>query len=246
MKNTFLTFNLLIFFLMMLSGCSSLPKGSKPVYILPLGDSITQGGKTDRNEFTYRYPLYCMLKDANINFKFVGSLTNGLQEGSKWPKYKGKEIDLHHEGHYGWKTQAINEKLDEWILKWEASPDIALIHLGTNDRAAEDYNKAITEPLKSIIEKLRKLNPDVVVLIGHLNFNDDNNSKKIRKLVEKMAEKVSTSNSPVITVHHYKGWIENPKMENADTFDWAHPNPNGQKKMAENWVDAMKPYLKKL
>jgi len=230
---------------MMLSGCSSSQKKSSLVCILPLGDSITQGGKTDRDEFTYRYHLYCMLKDANIDFKFIGSLTTGLQEGSTWPEYKGKEIDLHHEGHYGWKTAAVNEKLDDWIPKWNASPDIALIHLGTNDRAAEDFIESIIKPLKSIIEKLRKLNPEVVVLIGHLNFNDDNNATKIRKLVEKMAEKVSTFESPVITVHHYKDWIENPEMENADTFDWAHPNLNGQKKMAEKWFEAMQPYLKK-
>ena len=229
----------------MLSACSSPQKKSSPICILPLGDSITQGGKTDRDEFTYRYPLYCMLKDANINFKFVGSLTNGLQEGSKWPKYKGKEIDLHHEGHYGWKTQAVNENLDEWILKWSASPNIALIHLGTNDRASEDFVEFIIKPLKSIIGKLRKLNPEVLVLIGHLNFNGDSNSKKIRELVEKMAGKVSTFESPVITVHHYKDWIEDPEKENSDTFDWAHPNPNGQKKMAKKWYESMKPYLKK-
>ena len=244
-KNKPLPFNLLIIFLMMLPACSSPPKNSSPVCILPLGDSITQGGKIDRDEFTYRYPLYCMLKEANVDFKFIGSLTTGLEEESEWPKYKGKEIDLHHEGHYGWQTAAANEKLDEWIPKWESAPDIALIHLGSNDRASEDYNKAIVEPLKEIICKLRKLNTEVVVLVGHLNFNDDTNSTKIRQLVEKMAEEISTTNSPVITVHHYKGWIDNPDKENSDTFDWAHPNPNGQKKMAEKWYETMKPYLKK-
>ncbi len=68
---------------------------------------------------------------------------------------------------------------------------------------------------------------------------------KIRPLVEKMAEEISTTNSPVITVRHYKGWIENPDKENTDTFDWSHPNPNGQKKMAKKWYESMKPYLKK-
>ena len=50
-------------------------------------------------------------------------------------------------------------------------------------------------------------------------------------------------NSPVITVHHYKDWIENSEKENADTFDWAHPNPNGQKKMAVKWFEAIKLYF---
>jgi hypothetical protein len=229
----------------MISNCSTTKtKKSRKISILPLGDSITQGGKTDRDEFTYRYPLYCMLKDANIDFKFIGSLTNGLQEGAAWPKYKGEEIDLHHEGHYGWKTAAVDEKIDEWMLEWSDSPDIALIHLGTNDRKADDFNKSTILPLESIINKLRNLNPNVVVLIGHLNFNDDVNATRLRPLVEKSAEGMTTIESPVITVHHYKGWIENPDKENSDTFDWAHPNPNGQKKMAKNWYEAMQPYLK--
>ena len=57
---------------------------------------------------------------------------------------------------------------------------------------------------------------------------------------------VITTKSPVITVHHYKGRIENPDKKNSDTFDWAHPNPRGQKKMAVKWYESMKPYLKKI
>jgi hypothetical protein len=36
---------------------------------------------------------------------------------------------------------------------------------------------------------------------------------------------------------------ENPKDANPDTFAWAHPNLQAQRKMAQAWFDAMKPYL---
>lgn len=236
---------------------------ARTIHILPIGDSITQGGKTDREEYTYRWPLFCMLTDAGVGFGFVGSLTQGLQPGAKWPaEYKGKPFDPHHEGHYGWKTAKVWEKLPEWSQKWSAAPDIVLIHLGTNDQGKvptkenpwtaeqeqqeqERIQKQIVEPLESVIAFLREKNPNVAVLVGHLNFNDGS-ALKIRPLVEAMAKRLNSEQSPVITVHHYQGWKENPAVADSDTFDWAHPNPSGQQKMAQKWFEAMQPVLQTL
>ncbi len=213
--------------------------GLKPIHILPLGDSITQGGRADRDEFTYRLPLFNLLKAAKVEFDFVGSLTTGLQPGAKWPD----GFDLHHEGHYGWKTKAVAEKLEGWMKSYSASPDIVLVHLGSNDQSG-DPEKDVVAPLTDIVRILRRSNPKVVVLIGHLNFNGGA-ALKIRPAVEAMAAKLTTTTSPVKTVHHYLGWIEKPDAPGADTFDWAHPNPQGQAKMAKAWFEAMKPYLPK-
>ena len=211
---------------------------ARSIHILPLGDSITQGGVTNRPEYTYRYPLYGILKAAGYEFDFVGSLNAGLQSEAKWPT----PFDLNHEGHYGWQTGAVRDKLPEWMAKWQAAPDIALIHLGTNDKSARDYLAAVGEPLKEIIILLRRQNPHVVVLIAHLNFKDSA-ALKIRLLVEQIAQETTTEQSPVVTVPMYEGWVANPKWADTDTFDWAHPNPQGQKKMAKKWFAAMKPYL---
>lgn len=224
-------------------GCAALTLGTamaatQPVYILPLGDSITQGGKTDRPEYTYRYPLYGMLKVAGYDFDFIGSLNKGLQTEAKWPE----PFDPDHEGHYGWKTAAVCDRLPEWMPKWSAAPDIALIHLGTNDQKAKDYATAIVQPLREIVTLLRQKNPRVVVLVAHLNLHGGP-ALQIRPLVEQMAKEISTAQSPVVTVPMYEGWVEDPKQPGADTFDWVHPNPQGQKKMAEKWLAAMRPYL---
>lgn len=221
------------------------PLSAEALRILPLGDSITQGGKTGRDEFTYRWPLFQMLVDAGVEFDFIGSLKAGLQPDAKWPEaHKGRPFDPDHEGHYGWKTGKVLEKLPEWMPAWAGAPDIVLIHLGTNDQKAGDHAAAIVEPLKGIIAQLRKANPRVVVLVGHLNFNGGA-ALEIRPLVEAMVKELDTPESPVAAVHHYKGWIEDPKKPGTDTFDWAHPNPQGQEKMARAWFEAMRPYLKK-
>jgi hypothetical protein len=59
-----------------------------------------------------------------------------------------------------------------------------------------------------------------------------------------MATALNTKASLVVAVDHYKGWVEDPSQPETDTFDWAHPNPRSQEKMAWNGFNAMRPYLK--
>ena len=213
----------------------------RTIYIVPIGDSITQGGRLD-DEYSWRYPLFGMLTDANVPFDFVGAYKQGLKGNFRWPDYKGKPFDTDHQGTYGIKTAKMRDRIVTERKKWAHAPDIALIHLGTNDQKAEDHDEAIVKPLRDIIRMLREENPKVIIFVGHLNF-PAGAAVKIRPMVEKMAQEESTPTSPVITVHHYKGFNADPKHKDTDTYDWAHPNPKGQKKMAAKWVEAMTPYV---
>jgi hypothetical protein len=127
-------------------------------------------------------------------------------------------------------------------LRGAAAPDIALIHLGTNDRESKDFNADVAQPLKDMVTFLRTKNPRVAVLIGHLNFNDEQ-AVTIRNLVDAAAKEISTKESPVMTVATYEGWNPDPAQAETDTFDWAHPNERGQAKLADKWFAAMKPLL---
>jgi acyl-CoA thioesterase I len=218
---------------------------TRTIRILPLGDSITQGGRSDRAEYTYRYPLFYMLKDAGYPIDFIGSLRTGLQSDAVWPDRNGVPFDLDHEGHYGWTTAQVRDKLPGWITTYPAPPDIALIHLGSNDEGAWNYDNAIAHPLKDIIGLLRQSNPRVVVLAGHLIANG-RKARAIRPIVEQMAKEITTPASPVETVHHHDNWRDRPDDPATDTFDWAHPNPKGQQKMADKWFASMKPHLDRL
>ena len=238
---------------------------AEAIRILPLGDSITQGGRNDREEYTYRFPLFRMLTEAGYDVDFVGSLKGGLHGDAKWPALAGKPFDPDHEGHYGWKTAAVRDKLAGWLKAYPAAPDIVLIHLGTNDQGAANAatTKSADDPSqnhhrrKAAARALRCRHHSAVHRHGrHAPREEPQRGRPGRppELQRRRRHphpqagrgdgaKAQHRGSPVITVHHYKGWLENPGVPNTDTFDWAHPNPKGQEKMAANWLEAMKPYL---
>jgi len=216
-----------------------------PIRILPLGDSVTQGGLVGRPEYTYRYPLYYMLKERGYDIDFVGSTNKGLQEGAVWPDRNGIPFDLDHEGHYGWKTAEVRDHLEQWMTTYPAPPDIVLLQLGSNDIDAPDFEAAAIAPLKDIIAMVRTKNPHAAFLVGHM-METGRVYRARRSLFEKLARDANRPDSPVTTVLHYKDWHERPDLPYSDTFDWAHPNPRGQQKMADKYLAAMVPLLDRL
>ena len=240
---------LLLAFLFCSSLCPALADVSSnaaPYRVLCVGDSITQGGRTGREEYTYRLPLQRLLHDAGIKYDFVGSRTIGLDSSFTWPDVaEGVMFDPDHEGYYGAKTKdALAKVMAAWNDKTPA-PDAVLIQLGTNDQGNTPHEETVQKPLREFIAFLRTKNPKVVVLLAHLNFNDSKGANSIRPLVEALATETNTKESPVATVHHYKGWFEMPDKPQSDTFDWAHPKPQGQMKMAKAWFEAMRSTLEK-
>jgi len=219
--------------------------GTQTIYVLPIGDSVTQGGRNDRPEYTYRYPLYFMLRKAGYNVDFIGSQRAGVHADALWPDKDGISFDPDHEGYYGGTTAFVRDRLREHLPSYPVAPDIALIMLGGNDLASHNYANSIVAPLKDMIALLRTSNPQVVVLVGHLpeHFR---RSRATRPFIEGMAKELDTLDSPVRTVHLYKGWWERPSLPWTHTFDWEHPNPRGQQKMAAMWFAAMVPYLERM
>lgn len=240
---------LLLAFLFCSSLCTALADASSnaaPFRILCVGGSITQGGRTDREEYTYRLPLQRLLNEAGVRYDFVGSRKAGLNPDAVWPAVaEGVAFDPDHEGYYGAKTKdALAKVMAAWNDKTQI-PDAVLIQLGTNDQGNTPHEETVQKPLREFITFLRTKNPKVVVLLAHLNFNDSKGANAIRPLVEALATETNTKESPVVTVHHYKGWFEMPDKPQSDTFDWAHPNPQGQMKMAKTWFNALTPFLPK-
>jgi acyl-CoA thioesterase I len=214
------------------------------IKILCIGDSITQGGKNSQKEYTYRLPLQKLLYENGISFDFIGSRKAGLHEDAIWPDItEGMPFDPDHEGYYGNKTAIVCEKVIQAYSEIGEIPDMVLVHLGTNDQKQGDFENNVALPLRGLIDFLRDKNPEVIIFLGHLNFNKGEPALQIRKFVESIAREKHTEVSPVITVHHYAGWREDPGDLYTDTFDWAHPNLKGQEKMAFKWLEAMLPFL---
>jgi len=217
------------------------PGQINPLRILCIGDSITQGGLSDREEYTYRLPLQTQLRQSGVEFDFIGTRREGLHPDAVWPEAAGHPFDPDHEGYYGWRTADVVEKIRQHLSDLPP-PDVALVHLGTNDQKHGDFENRAGTPLRELVALLRERNPEIIVLLGHLNF-DEGAALKIRESVEAVAAETDRPGSPVRTVHHYRGWVADPTKPWTDTFDWAHPNPRGQSKMAEAWWHALRPLL---
>jgi len=225
-----------------------LPSAADPVKIVCIGDSITQGrkgGGAAAPTQSYRYPLWKKLVDLGANVDFVGSLNGGFDGDPEWPDYKGKRFDREHEGHWGWTSRAVREKLPEWIKGY--TPDVALILLGTND-ANPKLNLTLDDTAKEIeqiIDILRAKSPKVTVLLAG-PFHEWKPFPDLRSWYESLAKSKSTASSPIVAVDLSKGWVSKPDAPGTHTVDWVHPNADGDSRLADAWAEALQPQLKRL
>lgn len=205
------------------------------VRIMPLGNSITQGST---GHDSYRRTLWYMLRDHNYKYvDFVGSLTTNYSGPPSNP-----DFDLDHEGHWGWRADEVingrsgRDKLSTWLQGY--TPDIVLMHLGTNDVWQGQTITSTVDELKQIIDTVRDDNPYVTVLIAQLiPIADATLNSRINALNDEIpgiAAEKDRPDSRVLVVDQNSGF-------NAftDTYDGVHPNFNGEQKMAQKWFDAL-------
>jgi lysophospholipase L1-like esterase len=237
MKNFLYQFKLSI--RLIIAACAliqiSYDSNAQALKILPLGNSITQ---SNNENLSYRYPLWTKLVDDGVNFDFVGSMTSNYNGNPTWPLYGGQSFDQDHEGHWGWRVDQINLNLPGWMTSY--TPDIVLIHLGTNDMAQNNSVTSTVNELKDLIGLLRADNPNVRILLATLIPVDDllwSWSYRVPLLnaqIPSIADDLSTPESPVIIIDQYTGF--DPVT---DTFDGVHPNELGEEKMAQKWKDGI-------
>ncbi|MBN2526922.1 MAG: cellulose-binding protein [Deltaproteobacteria bacterium] len=195
---------------------------------MPLGDSITQSNNTHKS---YRYPLFEKLTAAGREFDFIGSLKENFG-GS--PSYPNPAFDQDHEGHWGWRVDQILNDLPGWLNSY--TPDVALIHLGTNDAFQSQPTQGTMDELKKVIGLLRGDNERVVILLARLipSTQSQQSLNDINGQIGGLAEELNTDISPVIVVNQNEGF-----NANGDTFDGIHPNEGGEEKMADKWFSAL-------
>lgn len=203
---------------------------NRPIRIVCIGDSITQGGLSGRPEYTFRLPLYKLLVTKKYSVDFIGARKNGISKDFVWPI----DFDTDHEGFYGQNSEFIREaiKID---LKKINPPDIAIINIGTNDKDS-NTQLSIIEPMRGIINELRLKNPRVKILIVQIPgvFKYLNTHFWIWWI----SYSLSTQQSLIHTVNLFLDWDAK-----ADTFDGVHPNLIGQDKIAKLIFSELEPLL---
>lgn len=215
--------------------------------ILPLGDSITQGGQT---YVSYRYPLWFELAASGFDVDFVG-LQNTLNNNSTpdntlYPLYFS-QFDRDHAGYWGWRTDEIAGIIDS--IATNTLPDVVLLHLGTNDigqMGAAGVSNADTY-LRDIIASLRTAQSDVVVLLAQVidigvGSGYGANADQVAPLnatIVQVAADLHTTMSPVVVVDQNSGFDLATMMQ----ADQLHPNEVGESQMAAVWLAALTPWL---
>jgi lysophospholipase L1-like esterase len=211
----------------------------RPLRILPLGDSITEGYDVPGG---YRIRL-CAQLDAWSDRQgippvdWVGSLQHGP------PDLRDRD----HEGHSGWRIDQLQAEIVNWLTT--ARPDGVLLLIGTNDLVqAYDLDRA-PERLNQLMTTIQTQQPGVWLWVATvppmdatiLGLGDpvrlqeavDRYNQAVRQMVSDRAER----GEAIILVELAQA------VDLADLPDGVHPNRIGYDKIADAWFSALMLHL---
>ncbi|MBD3343555.1 MAG: DUF5107 domain-containing protein, partial [Chitinivibrionales bacterium] len=205
--------------------------------IMPIGNSITEGNGGDP---TYRYFLWQDLVTNGYNVNLVGT-NYGTKDGPS-----SYDFDQDHQGTWGIKSDEALQLIGDQA--GATTPDMVLIHLGTNDighdndiagMTAEQCAHNTSLELMDIIDALRSVNPEVVVFLAQIiPAYFDSWVVVLNDSIAKYGAEKSTAQSPVVVVDQHSALTY---MD--DYADGLHPNQSGQEKMGHTWFAAIQEYF---
>jgi lysophospholipase L1-like esterase len=119
-----------------------------------------------------------------------------------------------------------------------ASPDVVLIHLGTNDIFRRDAPADVAQELGGLIDTIRAAKPDVRILLSKLipseYFPADFTALNVSIDGVVSGRNNSSSYPRVIVVDQASGY-----QQEVDNYDGVHPAPTGEMKIATKWSEAI-------
>ncbi|ONK14099.1 SGNH/GDSL hydrolase family protein [Streptomyces sp. MP131-18] len=202
-------------------------QSAEPVRIMPLGDSITG------SPGCWRALLWQDLTAAgHTGIDFVGTQA---------PQGCGFAYDGEHEGHGGIlaTNMADQNQLPGWLA--QTSPDVVLMHLGTNDVWSNRSTDAILAAYTTLVGQMRAENPQVTVLAAQILPMAPSSCGAcgqrvidLNAAIPGWAAELSTARSPVVVVDQWTGF-----STATDTGDGVHPNDAGTRKIADRWFPAL-------
>ncbi len=215
------------------------------INILPLGDSITQGGKSLGNIVyaSYRYPLYHKLKAAGYDVNFVGSLSNLngnlTPSAANYPNYAGT-FDRDHQAYWGKTTLYLNQNLNAALVSLPVAdkPELVVLNIGTNDANNIPTSTYVTQ-LTSVIDKLRTANPAVKIVLSNIMvfINHEASCIEFNTAIAALASSLNTVESPVVLADI------NTALPAAARYDGIHPNFVGEEWLATVYFNAIQSLL---
>ena len=228
-----------VFSWLALIACNRAIAVEPPVRIMPLGDSITFGESYYSSDVTggYRRPLLSTLTSVSFGFNvdFVGTRTDGST--ITFP-------DMNHEGWPGYRVDQIDAEVGNWLNQVE-SPDVILLHIGTNDFLQTSRNETpsgVLAELDSLINKLTTKKPYAKIIVSTLipcTYFPNGVDVEAKQVIY-------NSGIPGLVAQHAAlgHQVSMVDMHSAlnntsDLSDGVHPSPTGYDKMATAWRTAI-------
>ncbi|BCX46708.1 immunoglobulin I-set domain-containing protein [Haloferula helveola] len=201
------------------------------IRIMPMGDSITNGSSFDSPDGTggYRGPLYDLLTTAGYDIDYVGSLTVNSE----------LLVEKEHEGHGGWRIDQLDANAPTWFST--ISPDIILLHIGTNDFGQNFDTPNAINRLDDLITKMAGLRPDAHIIVTNLMERGEPQNTDIQSQFNPFVQDVVNDQ---IAAGNLVSFLDmRSEVPLSDMPDNLHPDQNGYDKMAAAWFDAVDAYL---
>jgi lysophospholipase L1-like esterase len=203
-------------------------QAATPVKVMTLGDSITAAPGC------WRAIMWNRLQDAGYtNVDMVGT-----QSGDGC----GIPYDSNHEGHSGFTAVGIADQnqLPPWLAA--TTPDIVLMHLGTNDVWNGTITTAtILTAYSKLVDQMRASKPTMKILVAQILPMNPTGCTTCAQRVQELnaaipgwASGKTTTASPITVVDQWTGF-----STATDTFDGVHPVDSGFQKMSNKWYPAL-------
>lgn len=230
-----------------------------PLRVMCVGDSIT-AGYTDNPkwthpfEFGYRGELYKLLKEAGIDFQYVGESPQPFDKKSGDPTHGGAtkpEFDLRdlgqdkHRGYAGWNIPSIQQQIGKWI---EADkPDFILLMIGINGIGPKSQGQ-----LSNLVETIYTNARDVTLVVAQITpkatFNQDllDFNTYIR---ETLVPEWKRRGARIATVDMCRYFLEdpaNPRSIDPERLSNRinHPDNIRYRLMAQGWAKVVQPLIR--
>jgi lysophospholipase L1-like esterase len=201
----------------------------KTYRIMPVGDSITEGGDSFSN---WRQPLLEKLRTAGYQVEYVGSRKSPSRIG-----------DLAHEGYGGKNSGFLAATVPENFRKHPA--DIVLLHAGHNQFADRKPVPQMLKDTESLILNFRKVNPKVTVLLAQpitsAKLPKYSYLPELGRELVPLAKRLDSPASRILIVPQAEGF--DPAKDTV--ADLVHPNASGAAKMTERWFETLVTVMEK-
>lgn len=197
---------------------------AESITILPLGDSITQGG----TQFvSYRAHLVPAVTSQWPTAQFVGPNSDSISL---------------HAGFGGKHSGALLAMIHK--IYREHPADIVLIHSGHNSFAKDKPVKRIIQQTGEIIDQIHEINPKAVVILAQVipsgKLPKYSYIPTLNQELAALIKKLQAQNRAVIGVDAARGF----NWETQTIADKVHPNEAGALHIANAWLEALRPLLK--